>query len=63
MKRERYRQLKFILKMCSIEFLYVCYNRDIYDDESPKTNQPSLYKATSQTMQINNPTTFTSDIL
>ena len=46
MKRERYRQLKFILKMCSIEFLYVCNNRDIYDDESPKTNQPSLYKAT-----------------
>ena len=63
MKRERYRQLKFILKMYSIEFLYVCYNRDIYDDESPKTNQSSLYKATSQTMQINNPTTFTSDIL
>ena len=63
MKHERYRQLKFILKMCSIEFLYACYNRDIYDDESPKTNQPSLYKAISQTMQINNPETFTSDIL
>ena len=63
MKREHYRQLKFILKMCSIEFLYVCYNRDIHDDESPKTNQLSLFKETSQTMEIGNPKTCTSDIL
>ena len=63
MEHERYRQLKFILKMCSIEFLYVCYNRDIYDDESPKTNQPSLFKEISQTMEIDNPKTCTSDIL
>ena len=63
MKRERYRQLKFILKMCSIEFLYVCYNRDIYDDESPKTNQPSVFKEISQTIEIDNSKTFISDIL